>query len=253
MTGLLGEVPRRVRHWVRLAGLRGCILCARELCGDRAAVRVPLRGFGGPVTLRLGTTDLEVAWTVLGRRDYDCVPNIQNVGTVMDAGAYTGLSALYFAHRFPSATIVAIEPCPSNFAVLAQNVSGYERIKPVCAALWSECGSAAICDRNTGHWGFALQAVSRMPPMGEVECLTIPRIMDVFGLRAIDILKLDIEGAEREVLGSSAGWIDKVRVLVAELHDRITPGCSMAWDDATRGFSWHRHGSGLVVAGRDQV
>ena len=52
----------------------------------------------------------------------------------------------------------------------------------------------------------------------------------------IDLLKVDIEGAEREVFESSRGWIDRVGAIVVELHDRFKVGCTDSVDAATRAF-----------------
>jgi hypothetical protein len=50
----------------------------------------------------------------------------------------------------------------------------------------------------------------------------------------IDILKVDIEGSEKEVFENSSTWIDRIRVIVIELHDRYKKGCSQAvWRAAT--------------------
>ena len=57
---------------------------------------------------------------------------------VVDAGANIGLSTVFFANKFPQAKIVAIEPEPSNFAMLRDNVAPYPNVTPVQAALWKE-------------------------------------------------------------------------------------------------------------------
>ena len=56
------------------------------------------------------------------------------------------------------------------------------------------------------------------------------------GLKFVDILKIDIEGAEKEVFENSVKWINKVGVIMAELHDNIKAGCSNAFFEATREF-----------------
>jgi Methyltransferase FkbM domain len=55
------------------------------------------------------------------------------------------------------------------------------------------------------------------------------------GLDSIDLLKVDIEGAEIEVF-DSCFLIAKVRVLAIELHDREPPGCTLAVKDAAKNF-----------------
>jgi Methyltransferase FkbM domain len=68
--------------------------------------------------------------------------------------------------------------------------------------------------------------------------VTIPELMDRFGVDRIDLLKVDVEGAERALLASS-GRIEDVDMMVIELHDRLQPGCTDAFTAATAEFG-HR-------------
>jgi hypothetical protein len=58
-------------------------------------------------------------------------------------------------------------------------------------------------------------------------------LMREVGIETVDILKVDIEGAERDVF-STCDWMDKVKLLAIELHDRVRPGCSDAVNAAAR-------------------
>ena len=54
--------------------------------------------------------------------------------------------------------------------------------------------------------------------------------MTKFNIPYIDILKMDIEGAEKEIFEFGyANWIPKVKVMIVELHDRYKEGCSKAF------------------------
>jgi hypothetical protein len=65
---------------------------------------------------------------------------------------------------------------------------------------------------------------------------------------SIDLLKMDIEGEEKDVLEKSSGWIDRVDVLCAELHDRICMGCDRAFCLATKDFrTFERHGEKITA------
>ena len=89
---------------------------------------------GGIVYLRPGTTDQNVYDEIFLEREYDI-----NLGTplfIVDAGAHIGLAAVFFASKYPKATVIAIEPEPSNFGVLLRNVENYNNIKPIQAGLW---------------------------------------------------------------------------------------------------------------------
>lgn len=52
--------------------------------------------------------------------------------------------------------------------------------------------------------------------------------MSTYQVDQIDILKVDIEGAVKELLEKPHNWLGKVRYLVIETHDRMKAGCSDA-------------------------
>jgi hypothetical protein len=69
-----------------------------------------------------------------------------------------------------------------------------------------------------------------------IPAVTINDVLAKIDLSRIDVLKVDIEGAEEEVFRSSELWIDRVDAIIIELHDRHTPGCSGALFRATEDF-----------------
>jgi hypothetical protein len=94
-----------------------------------------------------------------------------------------------------------------------------------------------LMDRLGGTLGYTIAATeNRKAETGQtVECVTVSGICERYGLGEIGFLKMDIEGAEKEVLEHAEGWIGKVRILAVELHDRIVPGCEKAFESATAG------------------
>ncbi len=70
----------------------------------------------------------------------------------------------------------------------------------------------------------------------EVNGITVDKIMKDFNLKKIDILKIDIEGAEKEVFQDTSFWIKKVNSIVIELHEDLKPGCSRSFYNGTNGF-----------------
>ncbi len=169
---------------------------------------------------------------------------------IVDAGANIGSSAISFAKTYPNARILAVEPEESNFNLLLKNTDRYGNIVPVQAALWGTNGKRTIQDTGTGHWGYT---VSNTPDQTEstgqeVECLTIIALMEKYHIDKIDILKMDIEGGEKDVLENSSDWIDSVDVLTVELHDRICLGCGRAFYLATQDYAtFERHGEKVTA------
>jgi FkbM family methyltransferase len=197
----------------------------------------------GPLTVRLGTVDLNTYVEVISNREYDF--GYRDPLVIIDAGAHIGFASVWFAQMFPDATIIAIEMEPDNFELLVANTKRYPNVHPLHAALWSSTGRVAVEDPGIGSWGFR----AAEEPAGTVPAVTVSSVMKAFGLDHIDILKVDIEGAELRVFHESAAWIDKVDSVVAELHDHYLPGCSRAFFGALTGFTDERwRGENVFVA-----
>ena len=172
-------------------------------------------GIEHPVTIRLRTSDHRVFGDIFQRHEYLFDPPPPE--TIVDAGANIGLASVYFANRWPHARIIAVEPDPENFEILQENVKFYHNIIPVQAAVWKKNARLNLFDPGGGSWAMQTKVASD----GCVEGLTIPEIMRRFDLTRIDILKMDIEGAEKEVFKHHEEWISHVGSIAIETHDRF--------------------------------
>ena len=89
---------------------------------------------------------------------------------------------------------------------------------------------------------------------GSVAATTIPEILRQSSADKIDLLKLDIEGAELELFSCGSDvWLGHVRLLVLELHDRFRPGCAQALYTAANGrpFTQEIRGETLFIRFRE--
>jgi FkbM family methyltransferase len=212
-----------------LFGSRGLLLGARaRLSHQPIEVLIEMRSIRHPVSLRLRTTDVALCRDILLNGQYDCELS-RPPRAIIDAGANIGLSAIFYANKYPEAKIIAIEPEQSNFRMLQKNCAGYPRIFPVHAALWRESVAVRIRDCGAGHHAFQTsdnENLGCVPDAHIVSGITVEKVMEDFGIEFIDLLKMDIEGAERDVFANSSSWIGKVGVIAVELHDWIRSGCS---------------------------
>ena len=53
------------------------------------------------------------------------------------------------------------------------------------------------------------------------------------------VLKIDIEGAEKEVFLNSSSWIDKVDTIIVEPHDRFCPGCTEVLENVAKAQNFY--------------
>jgi len=92
-------------------------------------------GINHPVRVRVGTSDVTTLVDILLRGEYDFLTTSPKV--IIDGGANVGYASIWFANRYPSATIFAVEPQKDNYELLRENVAPYPNIVPIRAALWS--------------------------------------------------------------------------------------------------------------------
>jgi FkbM family methyltransferase len=233
-------------HYLAL-GIRGVFLGAKaHLLRRTSETLVSIPGIAHPIHLRLRTSDVPLFLQVILLSQYEWkLPKRPSV--IVDAGANIGLASIFFANRYPGAKIISIEPAPSNLKLLCKNMAQYPNNAIVAGALWKENSRVTIVDPGGGEWGF--QVEEDRPADGNVMALTLDRLMDQFGIDYVDLLKVDIEGAEKEVFESSSQWIDRVGAIAIELHDEIKIGCSHAFREATRAFGHEsRKGETIFVA-----
>jgi len=195
-----------------------------------------------PLIIREKTSDIEVFKQIFIDKDYGFPVNI-DPKLIIDGGANAGYASLFFADRFPKAEIIAIEPEDSNFEVLVKNTARYKQIKPIKAGLWHKKVNLKIVDKNVDKWGFRTEESDCHNT--DVPAMTIDEILKQSKHNEIDILKLDVEGAEKEIFSYNYdSWLGKVNILIIELHDKMKPGCGEAFYSAIKKYNFEKALSG---------
>lgn len=181
------------------------------------ALRVP--GLSHPVYLRADGTDLNCFWQIFGQRD--CAIDLPRPPrAIVDGGAHIGFASIYFANRFPQATIIAVEPEAANYALARQNLAPYPNVHLVRGGIWCRDAWLAIKNPHADLWAFRVLEVAEHAE-GSCQGHSIESLLRRFGLDGAELVKLDIEGAEVEVFGrGSLRWLDRAEAVVIELHGR---------------------------------
>jgi FkbM family methyltransferase len=163
---------------------------------------------------------------------------------IIDCGANIGLSAVWYANTYPDARIIAIEPDSKNFSFLKKNTLAYPNVICLNKAVWPYETSMSIVDKGTGNW--SLQTIeSTTESVNEVDAVSISDVMDQFKIDFIDILKIDIEGAEKELFSKNyESWLSKTGVIAIELHDNIDENISKVFYSAISGRKYKQYYNG---------
>ena len=212
------------KNWlerIKYFGIRNSLSLFHNLKKDGCFT---LRHFGNDFYLRGNTVDFAVFNSIFAKGEYDL--NIRfRPEYIIDAGAYTGVSTVYFHHKYPEAKIIAIEPEKSNFDLLVRNTKPYKNIFCVNGGVYGEDVSLVISDHAAEKYAFRVERGSSAEE--SLPGYTIETLMKKFRLPHIDILKMDIEGAEYSVFKHNPGsWLPAVKILATELHEFIHQGVS---------------------------
>jgi FkbM family methyltransferase len=163
-------------------------------------------------------SELEVLRNVFVEEEYR-VPAADPVRTVVDLGSHVGVSVLWFHALYPDAAIVAVEPHPVTFRRLQRNVGNLDRVRLVNAAVGDATERRPLFSSGES-WAASLRKQAGLAHVDEVTCRRLDDLLAELGVEAVDLLKLDIEGAEHEVLSTFDG-LPRVRTVICEYHREL--------------------------------
>jgi len=150
---------------------------------------------------------------------YKFNPKVKSGGIILDCGANMGLSVLYFAMHYPNHSIIAFEPEPAVFNVLEENIKtfGLKNVSLHRKAIWTK--EETLTFHSDGGMGGRVNNLYKKSdqPVNKVETVILKDYLN----DKVDFLKIDIEGAEVEVLRSCKGHLGQVKHLFFEYHNHI--------------------------------
>lgn len=129
---------------------------------------------------------------------------------IIDCGANIGVSILYYKRLYPDSQIIGFEPDPKIFKILQKNLRqcNNDQVKVINKAVWNEQTSINFLpDEADG---------GKITEEGQLTVETV-RLSDHLS-ENIDFLKMDIEGAEHDVLPSISNYLKNVKFLFLEVH-----------------------------------
>lgn len=200
----------RVRGWAQRIGLFNALSFELQQTIRRPVITFRHAGIERRVHLRQGSSDISVFEHVFIEDEFDIV--LENPALIVDAGANCGLASLYFATRYPTAKVIAIEPDSANCEIARRNVEGLN-VEVIESALWSSRTLLRIEDSSSEPWAF--RCIEAKP--GEPGAFMALDMATILAGRHCDLVKLDIEGAEVELFREPE-WLENVAAVIVEIH-----------------------------------
>ena len=184
-------------------------------------VRVPQ--WRHPVYVHGGqSTDSMVLYEILVTGEYNFAGGLGAPQTIIDGGANIGLAAVYFLNLYPSARTISVEPFESSVELCRKNLEPYgARATVVQAAIWPDEGSVSLAPHEQESWANRVQsAPAGDNGSGSAQALTMRSLIALCG-GSLDLLKLDVEGSEREIFAhGTEEWLPDVRNILVECHGK---------------------------------
>ncbi len=189
-----------------------------------------------------GEQDLVVVQDIAEEDSYriDQIP--QPGPVIVDIGGHIGCFSKRIHQRNPNARIFAVECCPENIPVLEKNVGGFATVIPAAVtyepnvallnAVFSNCrstGGSTLISRDELQSRVSARELGTGPAEGTpseywadfraMRTVSLEDLMTEHGFDRIDVLKLDCEGSEFSILGSTPS-LDRVGLIVGEYHGK---------------------------------
>lgn len=230
--GSTTEAVRRVWHnrrvfadtrsWFVSARNAACIAFPGAPLSGRGRIEVVRTRDGQQYAVRLGASDLSVLYELERQHEYDTAlrafPRPQDARWVIDMGANVGLSLRFWLKHFPGARVIGVEPDADNIRMCERNLSltrgGTERTTLLQACVGGSRRTVSL-DRRRGAWGYRM--ADGPADADQIPVITVDDVIQTTD-GVIDLMKMDIEGAEAEVFTHPTPWLARVRVLVIEVH-----------------------------------
>jgi FkbM family methyltransferase len=144
--------------------------------------------------------------------------------TILDLGANVGMAAAYLHAHFPEAGFICVEPDQRNLPLLHKTIAANRiQAQVVPAAISAEPGRLRLrVGDNPTCSALETSPMHQLDGSVEVTVTTVPRLMAQHGWESIDLIKIDIEGAEVDLLSRNNHWLSKVGAIILEIHPNTT-------------------------------
>ncbi|MCB4808732.1 FkbM family methyltransferase [Tamlana sp. 62-3] len=139
---------------------------------------------------------------------------------IIDAGANIGLATIYLKKQFPQAQILAFEPDPEIYKILKKNIESFEfsKVELINKGVWKE--DTTLSFFSEGADAGTLNFSNKKNLKNNINQVAVVNLGQYI-YKPVDFLKIDIEGAETEVLHAISNKLHFVERIFVEYHSYV--------------------------------
>lgn len=171
------------------------------------------------VYLRTYSGDIDIFYEIFWKKAYK-FNYAPRPGVIIDLGANIGLATLFFLNEFPFSKVIAVEPEPGNLEILKKNLEEEINTQKVIVA------KAAVSDKDDYlslsvpllKYNATIKGNKYDENSLQVKVMSMQTLLETYNISAVDIIKIDIEGSEKELFSENIDWLRKIREISIEFH-----------------------------------
>jgi FkbM family methyltransferase len=152
--------------------------------------------------------------------EYSRIIDSGAIPLILDCGSNIGLSTKFFAERYPQALVIAIEPDTENIEIAKLNCRNLDNVEFIQGAIGSEIGFVKIANPQSDPFAFQTK---RVLSDSSLRIFTVDQILKSHESYTPFLVKIDIEGFEKDLFKTNTSWIAAFYVMIIELHDWLFP------------------------------
>jgi len=147
----------------------------------------------------------------------------KKIPLIIDCGANIGASSNFFQIIYPNSKIVAIEPDIENLKILYQNIK-FDDIQIIDTAISSANKKFSIFRNNKKDFRSSF-IKKKIDSSYKKKTITVGQVLKKYDLKIYKpfLIKIDIEGHEKELFKKNTKWVKLFDVIIIELHDWMLP------------------------------
>lgn len=220
------------RRILEIATWQKVMLEQNRMPEDQSEIILNLNGQAISIEAGSAVNALEIYQEIFRDEEHSNVQNFvptKKTEIILDFGANYGFYAMWAKKKSPNAHILCVEPNPFVFKHLKKNLAHLPNIELCQKALASKNGQAEFdfIRQIPSIGGKTIKMIHRdwldekMVDSCTVKTISINSILKRYADQSVDILKMDIEGAEGEVIaGTSHALLESVNKIVLERHSK---------------------------------
>lgn len=183
-------------------------------------LKLHLKGLKHSIKIRKNFIDKEVVGYVFADK-YHLPPKdtqLSKTPVILDLGSNIGLTIVHLKQLYPDSIIYGYEMNTDNYLLAKHNTKFYKNIHLHNQAIWTE-NTTVSYNASSDFDAYSLKKNDTDSASIKIQSTTVLSIIKKYNLTEIDYVKMDIEGAEEDILNQEdLTWLQYVKAINIEMH-----------------------------------